>query len=177
MQEERRFYKFVWNRETLIFPVTGKDPWRILDAPLFALNFASLDLQRADFRGSSLAFCDFTNCNFEQANLIDVNMAQCNLSSTNFQHTHCEGAVFNGCKVGGAIFDGTYMERAKSVDKMKVRLSEERSDELPTQSLVTKTVHTCTSVQDAAPSHHRINSHPLSQPFWRFVSLIQECHP
>jgi len=44
----------------------------------------------------------------------------------------------------------------------KVRLDEERSDELTTQSQAAKTARACTSIPDAPLRNHRNNLHPTS---------------
>ena len=120
-EEERMLHTLVWNREGLIYPLTGQtaNTAKLSCASLFGMNLSGLDFSRGDFTGAALGFCDLTDCNFEMANMTGCNFAQTTLTNCNFQHTRCEGGVFNGAKVAGATFEGTYMDGAKSVEKIK----------------------------------------------------------
>ncbi|GMI28353.1 hypothetical protein TeGR_g1075 [Tetraparma gracilis] len=120
-EEERTPHKFIWSTEKLIYPLLGSnaEPAQLSCASLFGFNCKGGDFSRANLRGSGMGFGNWSECKFEQADMRGCNAAQNNMTNADFNLAQCQGMVWNGAKIRGANFDGTYMENGKSLEKIR----------------------------------------------------------
>jgi uncharacterized protein YjbI with pentapeptide repeats len=92
----------------------------IRDFTAYEINFVvpgAMNLSGVDFRGQSLAECDFSGSNFSGANLQGIDFSQSDLSDVDltgadltggsFIETFCTGTNFTDANLSNTFFDGT----------------------------------------------------------------------